>query len=128
MAEHSLASTQVLLYWSSDIALQGNYVPLLFPTRWMTNQPPPPPPPPVQSIATEPAAPVPLAHTIKELYNLVFKVALPKTKAAKTASISIDTLHLLCDLATTAHSTLQDLPSGPQLSDISKQLKSISAH
>ena len=29
MVEHSLASTRVVIYWNSDIVLQGNYVPLL---------------------------------------------------------------------------------------------------
>ena len=59
-----------------------------------------------QSNATEPTTDSPLAITIHKLHDLLFKIAFPKTKIAKTAAITVDTLRLAQDLATSACTAL----------------------
>ena len=59
----------------------------------MTNQLPPPPT--EQDDTMEPAEHKPLVQIIKHLQEVVFKIVLPKTEAAKLVKIPIDTLHLL---------------------------------
>src|SRR6266481_6278069 len=68
----------------------------------MTNQLPPPPLPlpAVQDIDLKHLSYVPLAHTIKDLHDLIFNISLPKTEKAKTVKVPTHTLHLLHELAT----------------------------
>src|SRR6266481_985466 len=86
----------------------------------MTNQPPLS----LQDIVPEPIS---LASTINKLHSLIFGITLPKTKAAKTATISIDMLHCMRNLVTSACTSFQDI-EGLQLNKINKQLDSIANH
>ena len=92
----------------------------------MTNQPPPPSS--IQDGVSEPHETVSLASTITKLYDLIFEIALPKTNKAKMAPIPVGSLHLAHKLVTSACASLQDSHSGLQLSNISKQLESITTH
>ena len=93
----------------------------------MTNQTPPPPPT-AQDNNPKPTAHVSLTHTIQELRDLVFNIALPKTVKVPT-----DTLHALCDLATSILMGIpaQGAPSKPsdssRLDAIDRQLADIQA-
>ena len=61
----------------------------------------------------------------------MFKIAFPKTKNAKTATITVDRLDTLCltqDLATSACTALQEHHRALQLCDISRQLDTIMSH
>ena len=85
-------------------------------------------PPPVQGSDTVPAMMASLADTICRLYNIIHNIELPKMKMAKMTVISVDVLHLACDLVTSACMSLQDHPDSLQLEGISRQLESIMAH
>ena len=93
-----------------------NYIRCAYITNWMA--PKGQPPSLKQSNTTEPTTDSPLAITIHKLHNLLFKIALPKTKNAKTAAIAVDTLRLTQDLATSACTTIMPhlgIPSAAQL-------------
>src|SRR6266481_103901 len=87
-----------------------------------------PPPPPVESSNSASDTKVSLDDTVHKLHDLVFAIALPKTKTAKMAVINIEVLHLACNLAESACALLQEHWKGPQLDDISRQLEVIKAH
>ena len=81
-----------------------------------------------QSNTTEPTTGSPLAITIHKLHDLLFKIAFPKSKNTKTAAITVDTLWLTQDLATSVCTALQEHHGAPQLRDISRQLDTIMSH
>ena len=91
----------------------------------MTKQPPPSPA--VQDTHTKP---VMTASAIKEIHEIVFKIALPKTEAAKTAKIPVEVLHRLQDLVSTC-SVIQDAHpkthDSMKLEDIGRQLEDLRA-
>ena len=87
-----------------------------------------PPPPPVESSDSASDTKVSLDDMVHKLHDLVFAIALPKTKTAKTAVINIEVLHLTRNLAESACALLQEHWKGPQLDDISRQLEVIKAH
>ena len=86
------------------------------------------PPSSKQSNATELTTDSPLAITVHKLHDLLIKIAFPKTKNAKTATITVYMLHLVQDLATSACIALQEHHGGLQLCDISRQLDTIMSH
>ena len=89
-----------------------------------TVQPPP-------SLPIEPSGHLiatPLASILGQLNGMIFGIALPKTKAAKLATISLAALHQSCDLIFLAQLALKDPHPDPQLDNINKQLEEISAH
>ena len=81
----------------------------------------------------KPTAHVSLTHTIQELRDLVFNIALPKTEKAKTVKVPTDTLHALRDLATSILMGIpaQGSPSKPsdssRLDAMDRQLADIQA-
>ena len=85
----------------------------------MTNQTPPPPPT-AQDDNPKPTAHASLTHTIQELQDLVFNIALPKTEKAKTVKVPTDTLHALCDLATSILTGIPAQGSSSKPSDSSR--------
>src|SRR6266481_3607086 len=87
-----------------------------------------PPPPPVESSNSASDTKVSLDDMVYKLHDLIFAIALPKTKTAKTAVINIEVLHLARNLAESACALLQEHWKGPQLDDISRQLEVIKAH
>ena len=87
-------------------------------------------PPPLPAIQGTHMKPVNTAPVIEEIHEIVFKIALPKTAAAKTAEIPVDTLHRLRDLVSTcppiqdAHPKMKD---STKLDDIGRQLEDLRA-
>ena len=95
-------------------------------THWMapTVQPP---------SSSEDSSPTPdmtasLCNTVQKLRDLVWEIAMPKMKMAKTASITVETLLLARELAGSACALLQDPHEDPQVDNISRQLEDIKAH
>ncbi|KAF8499371.1 hypothetical protein JB92DRAFT_3124942 [Gautieria morchelliformis] len=89
-----------------------------------TVQPPP-------SLPDEPPghlAAAPLATILGKLSDLIYGISLPKTKAAKSATISLDALHKSRNLISSAQSALKDPRPDLQLDSINKQLEVISTH
>ena len=86
------------------------------------------PPPLEHNNTTELAPVVSLSICLNKLHELLFKITLPKTKAAKLVSIAVNTLHMAHIPIASACSTLQDSHSEPQLDSINKHLEAISAH
>src|SRR6266481_5397275 len=88
------------------------------------------PPSPAQEKATEPATTPPINGLINKLHDLIHKIPLSKTQAAKTAVVAVDVLHSTCELIASA-SVLVSLAMHqecPQLSNINRQLEVITAH
>jgi len=83
-----------------------------------------PPPPPVENSTPVPTLTPSLADAIHKLHGIIFKIVLPKTKAAKMATIPIEALHLVM---TAQALLLHNRREGLQLNDISKQLEVIMA-
>ena len=69
-----------------------------------------------------------LNGTVHKLHDLIFKIAIPKSKTTKTTSITIDMLLLACELAKSTCVQLQGHHGIPQADDISRQLEDIRAH
>src|SRR6266481_8852374 len=83
-----------------------------------------------QGKATGPATTPPINGLINRLHDLIHKIPLPKTQAAKTAVVAVDVLHSACELITSA-SVLVSLAMHqecPQLGNINRQLEVIMAH
>ena len=70
----------------------------------------------------------PLATILGQLSDLICGIALPKTKAAKSATISLAALHQSHDLISLAQLVLKDHHPDLQLDNIHKQLEVISTH
>ena len=87
-----------------------------------------PPPPPLLDKPPGHRATAPLAAVLRQLNELLFGIALPKTKSAKLVSLSLDVLHQSHHLISLAQSTLEDPCPDPQLTIISKHLEAISTH
>ena len=86
----------------------------------------PPPPTKNPSIAPTPAAS--LDNIIYKLYDLIHNIALPKTKTAKTAAITVEALHAACSLAASARTSLPTTHlENPVLNKVSTQLDAIAA-
>src|SRR6266481_8920580 len=58
-----------------------------------------PPPPPTENSNAVSDMKASLDGTVHRLYELIFKIAIPKSKAAKTTSIAINALLLACEMA-----------------------------
>ena len=87
------------------------------------------PPPGEQGNTSGPVIkPASIASSIRKLHDIIFKITLLKTKLAKLATIPIEMLHLVHELALSACSSLQDPHQVPQLDTISEHLATISAH
>lgn len=86
------------------------------------------PPSLVQETATEHVAVASLADSIHKLYDILFQVALPKTKTARLALIMVDALCTAHGLVTAAFTSLQEGNEGLTLKDISNQLETITTH
>src|SRR6266481_4117066 len=88
------------------------------------------PPSPVQEKATGPATMPPINRLINKLHDLIHKIPLPKTRAAKTAVVTVNVLHSTCELITSASAlvSLAVHQECPQLSNINRQLEVIMAH
>ncbi len=69
-----------------------------------------------------------IEDAIQSLHDLIFKIALPKTKTAKIATITIETLNLAHNLVSTVRASLTDQRESPQLRSINRQLETITAH
>ena len=68
-----------------------------------------------------------LVNTAHQLHDFISKIALPKTRTAKTITILIKDLHLTRKLSTAACTLLSEWHKGLQLSNISQQLEDIKA-
>ena len=82
---------------------------------------------PAKSKGTPSGTTASLVDTAHQLWDLISKIALPKTRTAKTVTILIEDLHLARKLAAAACTLLSERHKGPQLSDISQQLDDIKA-
>ena len=69
-----------------------------------------------------------LCNTVQKLHDLMWEIAMPKTKTAKMASITVETLLLMCELAGSACTLLRDPHEDPRVDNISRQLEDIKAH
>ena len=85
------------------------------------------PPSPANSKGTPLGTTASLVDTAHQLWDLISKIALPKTRTAKTITILIEDLHLTRRLSAAACTLLSEWHKGPQLSDISRQLDDIKA-
>ena len=83
------------------------------------------PPPLVEENKLTPDTRLSLDDTIHRLCDIIFHVALPKTKPMKTVTVPIETLHLAHDLVGSMCALLWECHAGSQLHDISKQLADI---
>ena len=70
------------------------------------------PPPPAVSNNTGPGAMTPFDNIIQKLHKVIFKITLPKTRVAKTATIAIEDLHSARDLVASACTSLVDWCEG----------------
>src|SRR6266481_9001346 len=86
------------------------------------------PPAPAQSGNTAHDTTTSIKDAIQSLHDLIFKIALPKTKTAKIATITIEILNLARNLVSTARASLTDQRESPQLRSINRQLETITAH
>ena len=66
-----------------------------------------------------------IADIAHNLHNLLAEILLPKTRNAKTATISLKVLHHTWDLATSVLTLLHEHPRESYLSNISKQLDTV---
>src|SRR6266481_3510376 len=87
-----------------------------------------PPPPLMENSNAVSDTKASLDGMVHRLHELIFKIAIPKLKAAKMTSIAIDALLLTCELAESAHAQLQGHHGAPLADDISRQLEDIRAH
>ena len=69
-----------------------------------------------------------LRNTVQKLCDLVWEIAMPKTKTAKTVSITMEMLLLACELAGSACTLLWDPHEDPRVDNIGRQLEDIKAH
>ena len=83
------------------------------------------PPPSEQCNNAEPTTTAPLVDTIHKLYDLLFKVAFPKTSGAKNVYVPVEDLLLVHSLATFTCTSLQAHQVNPHLDDIHKKLDTI---
>ena len=86
------------------------------------------PPPLVESMNTKINTKALLEDLVHKLHVLIYKIPLPKTKTAKTAIITIESLHLMRDLVKSASTQMKEPHKGPSLEDISHQLEAIQTH
>ena len=86
------------------------------------------PPPSVESTNTKINMKAPLEDLVNKLHVLIYKIPLPKAKMAKTAAITIKSLHLMCDLVGSASTQTKEPHKCPSLDDISRQLEAIQTH
>ena len=70
----------------------------------------------------------PLATILGKLSDLIYGIALPKTKGTKSATISLAALHQSHNLISLAQSALKDPHPDLHLDNINKQLEAISTH
>ena len=84
-----------------------------------------PPPPLVASNDETLDSKAPLDVTIHKLHDLLYGIALPKTRTSKTVAITVKTLHLAHRLVESACALLQEHHGNPQLDGISRQLEDI---
>ena len=85
------------------------------------------PPPPVESYNEVSGSKASLDTAVHGLHDLIFNIGLPKTKSAKMAAITTKDLHLVCKLAESACTLLQEHHSRLQLDNISKHMEAIRA-
>ena len=78
-----------------------------------------PPPPLVASNDETPDLKAPLDVTIHKLCDLLYGIALPKTRTSKTVAITIETLCLARGLVESACALSQERHGNPQLDGIS---------
>ncbi|KAF8580297.1 hypothetical protein K439DRAFT_1357325, partial [Ramaria rubella] len=69
-----------------------------------------------------------LASKLESLHEIIHKIALPKTKTAKTCTIAMNTLHAACNLITSACENIKESYFDSRISNIFENLESISAH
>ena len=86
------------------------------------------PPSTPKDSSTAPDTTASLGNMIHILCNLLFEIALPKTKTAKKGLITVETLLLTHELAGSACVLLWDNHEGPWVDDISRQLEAIKVH
>ena len=86
------------------------------------------PPPSVESTNTKINTKALLEDLVHKLHVLIYKIPLPKTKTAKTAIITIKSLHLMRDLVESASAQTKEPHKGLSLEDISRQLEAIQTH
>src|SRR6266481_4962291 len=87
-----------------------------------------PPPPPMENSNAVSDTKTSLDGTVHRLHELIFKIAIPKLKAAKMTSIAINALLLARELSESACAQLQGHHRAPPADDISRQLEDIRAH
>ena len=86
------------------------------------------PPPPTKNPGISPTPAASLDDIIHKLYDLIHNIALPKTKTAKTAAITVEALHAACSLAVSARTSLPAAHlENPVLNKVSTQLDAIAA-
>ena len=73
------------------------------------------PPPLAPSNGADSSVPTSLLEHIHNLCDLLFNILLPKTKTVKSATISLEALHLACDLVTLACTSIHEGPQEPPL-------------
>ena len=112
---------------SSMVAVEGNhFVVQSLRSSMMTMMVPTVPPPPlVASNNKTPDSKAPLDVTIHKLRNLLYGIALPKTRTSKTVAINIETLCLAHGLVESACALSQEHHGNLQLDGISRQLENI---
>ena len=86
------------------------------------------PPPPMKNSNAAPDTKASLDRTVHKLHDLIFKIAIPKSKTTKMTSIAIDMLLLACELVESICTQLQGHHEVPWVADISRQLDDIKAH
>ena len=86
------------------------------------------PPPLMKNSNAAPDTKASLDGTVCKLHDLIFKIAIPKSKTTKTTSIAINMLLLACKLAESICMQLQEHHEVPWVADISRQLADIKAH
>ena len=89
------------------------------------------PPPPTKNSNAAPdtkASQASLAGTVHKLHDLIFKIAIPKSKTTKMTSIAVDMLLLAHELAESTCTQLQGHREVPRVDNISRQLDNIKAY
>ena len=94
----------------------------------MEMSPPVQPPPLATAGDAKSTKTISLDDAIQQLYDLVHKIVLPRTRTAKVVTITVEDLHLACKLVTSACASRQDRHKELHLKDINRQLEAITAH
>ena len=86
------------------------------------------PPPLVATSNAESTETISWDDAIQQLYELVHKIALPRIRTAKVATIKVEDLHLVHKLITSTCASRQDHHEDSHLKGINRQLEAITAH